>query len=102
MKSIKELFRIGYGPSSSHTMGPRRAAEMFLQKHPEAATFEITLYGSLAATGKGHMTDVALLDVMPNAKIIWRSDIFLDYHPNGMTFKRLRMSGPYSVSEEEH
>ena len=87
MKSIKELFRIGYGPSSSHTMGPRRAAEMFLQKHPEAATFEITLYGSLAATGKGHMTDVALLDVMPNAKIIWRSDIFLDYHPNGMTFK---------------
>ena len=93
MKSIKELFRIGYGPSSSHTMGPRRAAEMFLQKHPEAATFEITLYGSLAATGKGHMTDVALLDVMPNAKIIWRSDIFLDYHPNGMTFKRFDNEG---------
>ena len=93
MKSIKELFRIGYGPSSSHTMGPRRAAEMFLQKHPEAATFEITLYGSLAATGKGHMTDVALLDVMPNAKIIWRSDIFLDYHPNGMTFKSFDNKG---------
>ena len=93
MKSIKELFRIGYGPSSSHTMGPRRAAEMFLQKHPEAATFEITLYGSLAATGKGHMTDVALLDVMPNAKIIWRSDIFLDYHPNGMTFKSFENEG---------
>ena len=93
MKSIKELFRIGYGPSSSHTMGPRRAAEMFLQKHPEAATFEITLYGSLAATGKGHMTDVALLDVMPNAKIIWRSDIFLDYHPNGTTFKSFDNKG---------
>lgn len=93
MKSIKELFRIGYGPSSSHTMGPRRAAEMFLQKHPEAATFEITLYGSLAATGKGHMTDVALLDVMPNAKIIWRSDIFLDYHPNGMTFRSFDNEG---------
>lgn len=93
MKSIKELFRIGYGPSSSHTMGPRRAAEMFLQKHPEAATFEITLYGSLAATGKGHMTDVALLDVMPNAKIIWKSDIFLDYHPNGMTFKSFDNEG---------
>lgn len=74
-------------------MGPRRAAEMFLQKHPEAATFEITLYGSLAATGKGHMTDVALLDVMPNAKIIWRSDIFLDYHPNGMTFKSFDNEG---------
>ena len=93
MKSIKELFRIGYGPSSSHTMGPRRAAEMFLQKHPEAASSEITLYGSLAATGKGHMTDVALLDVMPNAKIIWRSDIFLDYHPNGMTFKSFDNEG---------
>ena len=70
MKSIKDLFRIGYGPSSSHTMGPRRAAEMFLKRHPEAASFEVTLYGSLAATGKGHMTDVALLDVMPNANII--------------------------------
>ncbi len=93
MKSIKDLFRIGYGPSSSHTMGPRRAAEMFLKRHPEAATFEITLYGSLAATGKGHMTDVALLDVMPNAKIIWRSDIFLKYHPNGMTFRSFNQEG---------
>lgn len=93
MKTIKELFRIGYGPSSSHTMGPRRAAEMFKLKHPETSSFEITLYGSLAATGKGHLTDVALLDVMPNAKIIWRSDIFLDYHPNGMTFKSIDNEG---------
>ena len=93
MKSIKDLFRIGYGPSSSHTMGPRRAAEMFLKRHPEAASFEVTLYGSLAATGKGHMTDVALLDVMPNANIIWRSDIFLKYHPNGMTFRSFNQEG---------
>ena len=60
MKSIKELYRIGTGPSSSHTMGPRKAAEMFVERHPDAASFKVTLYGSLAATGKGHMTDVAI------------------------------------------
>lgn len=59
MKSIRELYRIGTGPSSSHTMGPRKAAEQFLARNPEAASFEVTLYGSLAATGRGHMTDVA-------------------------------------------
>ena len=53
MKSIKELYRIGTGPSSSHTMGPRKAAEMFVERHPDAASFKVTLYGSLAATGKG-------------------------------------------------
>ena len=55
MKSIKELYRIGTGPSSSHTMGPRKAAQIFLERHPEASSFKVTLYGSLAATGKGHM-----------------------------------------------
>ena len=60
MKSIKELYRIGTGPSSSHTMGPRKAAQIFLERHPEAAAFQVTLYGSLAATGKGHMTNVAI------------------------------------------
>ena len=52
MKSIKELYRIGMGPSSSHTMGPRKAAEIFLGKHPEATAFEVTLYGSLGAKAK--------------------------------------------------
>ena len=64
MKSIKELYRIGTGPSSSHTMGPRKAAEMFLERHPDAVSFKVTLYGSLAATGKGHMTDVAIIDTL--------------------------------------
>ena len=64
MKSIKELYRIGTGPSSSHTMGPRKAAEQFLARHPEAMSFQVVLYGSLAATGKGHMTDVAIKDVL--------------------------------------
>lgn len=89
MKTIKELFRIGTGPSSSHTMGPRKAAEMFLERHPDAHSFKITLYGSLAATGKGHMTDVAILDTLePVApvELVWQPKIFLPFHPNGMNF----------------
>ena len=90
MKTLKELYRIGIGPSSSHTMGPRNAAEQFLAKHPEAKSFEVTLYGSLAATGKGHMTDVAIIDTLePHAPLDlkWEPEIFLPFHPNGMLFK---------------
>ena len=96
MKTLKELYRIGIGPSSSHTMGPRNAAEQFLAKHPEAKSFEVTLYGSLAATGKGHMTDVAILETLePHAptKIIWQPHFFLPFHPNGMTFKSKDKNG---------
>ena len=101
MKTLKELYRIGIGPSSSHTMGPRNAAEQFLAKHPEAKSFEVTLYGSLAATGKGHMTDVAILETLePHAptNIIWQPHFFLPFHPNGMTFKSKDKSG--KVTEE--
>lgn len=90
MKTIKEIYRIGHGPSSSHTMAPRFASEQFLGRHPEAARFEVILYGSLAATGKGHLTDQAILEVLNKkapATIIWEPEIFLPYHPNGMTFK---------------
>lgn len=96
MKSIKEVYRIGTGPSSSHTMGPRKAAEMFLARHPEAAKFKVTLYGSLAATGKGHMTDVAIIDTLkPVApvEIIWQPKVFLPFHPNGMTFAAFGANG---------
>ena len=90
MESIRQIFRIGHGPSSSHTMGPMRAAQMFLDKNPEAVRFEVTLYGSLAATGKGHMTDKAILDVLsPKAptNIIWKPKVFLPFHPNGILFE---------------
>ena len=90
MKTLKELYRIGIGPSSSHTMGPRNAAEQFLARHPEAKSFEVTLYGSLAATGKGHMTDRAILDTLePHAPVNlkWEPQFFLPFHPNGMLFK---------------
>ncbi|MCM1369636.1 MAG: L-serine ammonia-lyase, iron-sulfur-dependent, subunit alpha [Candidatus Amulumruptor caecigallinarius] len=97
MKSIRELYRIGTGPSSSHTMGPRKAAEMFLKRHRFAKGFEVTLYGSLAATGKGHMTDEAIVDVLSRANvpvnIVWKPDVFLPYHPNGMKFATLNSVG---------
>lgn len=96
MKTIKELFRIGTGPSSSHTMAPRKAAEMFLERHPDAQSFKVTLYGSLAATGKGHMTDVAILDTLqPKApvEIVWQPKVFLPFHPNGMTFAAYDVNG---------
>lgn len=89
MRTIRELYRIGTGPSSSHTMGPRKAAELFLKKNREAGSFSVTLYGSLAATGVGHMTDVAIKDTLEpvaSVTIIWEPKVFLSYHPNGMTF----------------
>lgn len=90
MESLREIFRIGKGPSSSHTMGPQRAAIIFAERHPEASRFEVTLYGSLAATGKGHMTDKAIIDVLKQiapVEIIWEPSVFLPYHPNGMLFR---------------
>ena len=97
MESIKEIFRIGIGPSSSHTMGPRKAAEIFLGRNPEATKFVVTLYGSLAATGKGHMTDAAIIDVLRTpehpVEIDWQPDIFLPYHPNAMTFRAFDVHG---------
>ena len=89
MESIKEIFRIGKGPSSSHTMGPQKAAKIFTERHKDASSFQVILYGSLAATGKGHMTDIAIEEVMrPTApvEIIWQPQTFLPFHPNGMKF----------------
>ena len=90
MKTLKELFKIGKGPSSSHTMGPQKAAKIFLENNRGASSFEVTLYGSLAATGKGHMTDIAIIEVLePIApvRIIWKPNVFLPFHPNGMKFR---------------
>src|SRR5574344_2717461 len=73
-------------------MGPERAARIFLSKNKDARYFEVTLYGSLAATGSGHMTDVAIEDVLkPYAlvNIIWKPTVFLPFHPNGMHFAAL-------------
>lgn len=85
MKTIRDIFRIGYGPSSSHTMGPRKAAELFVSRHANATRYQAHLYGSLSATGKGHLTDAAIIDVIPSVEIVWHEE-FLPYHPNGMRF----------------
>lgn len=87
MQSLKELYRIGNGPSSSHTMGPKKACELFANDHPNVSRFIITLYGSLAATGRGHLTDKAILDTLePIAPttIEWKASTYLPFHPNAM------------------
>lgn len=96
MKSLRELYRIGKGPSSSHTMGPQRAAQIFLERNKEAQAFEVTLYGSLAATGRGHMTDAAITDVLnPIAPttIVWQANVQLPFHPNAMKLKAIDGEG---------
>lgn len=91
MQTIEKIFKIGYGPSSSHTMGPLKAANVFLEKNPDAAKYRVTLYGSLAATGKGHLTDMALKDRIGEHKLelVWEPDIFLPFHPNGIKFEAI-------------
>jgi len=90
MESIRKIFRIGKGPSSSHTMGPQRAAQIFRKRCPDAAAYKVILYGSLAATGKGHLTDEALHNVLgENLHIVWKPEEELPLHPNGLTFVAL-------------
>lgn len=87
MYSIKELFKVGNGPSSSHTIGPLKASKEFIKRYPDCERIEVTLYGSLALTGKGHLTDYIIekgLSPIQN-KIIF--DIMTDVpHPNTMKF----------------
>lgn len=96
MKTIREIYRIGKGPSSSHTMGPHKAARMYIAHHPAARKFHVTLYGSLAATGKGHLTDVAIneaLSPVGSVEIEWQPKIFLPAHPNAMKISATDDSG---------
>lgn len=102
MKSIKELFRIGTGPSSSHTMGPRKAAEIFLTEFPTAVAYRVTLFGSLAATGRGHLTDKAIEEVFSGRKLelVWCPEESLPLHPNGMRFETFSETGEVLQSRE--
>ena len=83
MKSLKQLYRIGKGPSSSHTIGPERACRFFLAQNQDAESFTVTLYGSLAKTGKGHGTDEVILSVLNPVKIYYDLDTQTK-HPNTM------------------
>ena len=95
MESIKSIYRIGHGPSSSHTLGPRKAAETFIAKYPDAASYKATLYGSLAATGRGHLTDVTLKEAFKGRmlEIIWQPETFLPKHPNALRFEARNADG---------
>lgn len=86
MKSIKDIYKIGKGPSSSHTMGPFKSVRHYVNHHTEAKDLHVTLYGSLAATGKGHLTDWACEDAFRDGKvhIEWQPKENLPMHPNGM------------------
>jgi L-serine dehydratase len=91
MRSIREVYRIGPGPSSSHTMGPSNAARSFQAATPAAARYRVTLYGSLAATGRGHLTDRAVIEALAPAEVelLWRPKEQLPRHPNALYFEAL-------------
>jgi L-serine dehydratase len=89
LESIKALYRIGRGPSSSHTMGPTRAAQLYRARHPGAQAFKVSLYGSLALTGKGHLTDIAIINELKPAEVafVWKQNEEKDFHPNALEFE---------------
>lgn len=89
MESLKELYKIGFGPSSSHTMGPAIAAKRFKEKNPDATSYKVELYGSLALTGKGHLTDEIIRQVLGKdlVEIKFNYNQTYTYHANGMKFK---------------
>lgn len=98
MKSIKDIYKIGKGPSSSHTMGPFKSVRHYVNHHEEAKAIHVTLYGSLAATGKGHLTDWACEDAFRAGKveIEWLPKEVLPMHPNGMKIGVLEDEGTIS------
>ena len=93
MKSIRDLYKIGKGPSSSHTMGPSRAAELFRSETPDAERYEVVLYGSLSKTGVGHGTDRVIRDVFAprDVQIIFSESDPADLkHPNTLDLSAFR------------
>lgn len=111
MKSIQDVYKIGKGPSSSHTMGPFKAVRHYLENHEDTYHLHVTLYGSLAATGKGHLTDTAIEEAFAtwrstdketleckdrrggDVTIEWKPDENLQVHPNGMKIASVNFDG---------
>jgi L-serine dehydratase len=94
MDTLRELYKIGNGPSSSHTMGPKKAAVIFKNRNEDADVFEVDLFGSLAATGKGHLTDYVLRKTLGEDKTVvtFKEKIVHEYHPNGMELKAYKIN----------
>ena len=84
MQSIRYIYKMGHGPSSSHTMGPSKAASIMMERFPLANNFKVTLFGSLALTGKGHLTDKIIIDTFGDLKCDIKFDYLTEckYHPN--------------------
>ena len=101
MQSLKELYVTGPGPSSSHTIGPQKASKLFKEEYPLADSYKVVLYGSLSATGKGHLTDCIITETLRPAQVeIIFDKSFLSYHPNGMelfAFKGKDIIGKWTV-----
>ncbi len=97
MRSIREIYKIGKGPSSSHTMGPERAAHIFKNEHPEAEGFQVILYGSLSKTGVGHGTDRVLREVLSPlpTEIVFSKESLPSCHPNTLDFIAIKNSEEY-------
>ena len=111
MKTVKDIYKIGKGPSSSHTMGPFKAVRNYLENHPDTYQLHVTLYGSLAATGKGHLTDKAIEEAFStwhwtdketleskerrrgSVTIEWKPKEVLQVHPNGMKIASVNSDG---------
>ena len=96
MQSIKSVYKIGHGPSSSHTVGPYRAALLFGGRYPDADVYRVTLYGSLAFTGEGHGTKKAICDALPGAEVVFDRETVDLPHPNTMLFTTFRDGKPYA------
>ncbi|MBQ3880634.1 MAG: L-serine ammonia-lyase, iron-sulfur-dependent, subunit alpha, partial [Oscillospiraceae bacterium] len=96
MKSIQSVYKIGHGPSSSHTVGPYRAAQLFGARYPDADSYRVTLYGSLAFTGEGHGTKKAIDSALPGALILSDHTAADLPHPNTMLFQALREGKVYA------
>ena len=95
METIRNLYRVGRGPSASHTIGPARAAQSFISKNEGASSYRVLLYGSLASTGRGHRTDAALEKTFGTRKLTieWHPEIIQPRHTNAMKFEAYDGSG---------
>jgi L-serine dehydratase len=95
METIRNLYRIGRGPSASHTIGPVNAAHRFISQNGGAAAYRVLLYGSLASTGRGHRTDAALLKTFGTRKLTieWHPEVIQPRHTNAMKFEAYDISG---------
>ena len=95
METIRNLYRIGRGPSASHTIGPVNAAHRFISQNDGAAAYRVLLYGSLASTGRGHRTDAALEKTFGARKLTieWHPEIIQPRHTNAMKFEAYDGSG---------